>query len=95
MEETLEHFMTLVDVSGECWFAKGKPLTCYKTTKYFPVLGERSYHRICYALMFPEKHNRLASITRLCQSPLCCRGDHYMHGILNEHHPGHRPTLYR
>jgi len=90
MEETLEHFMTLVDISGECWLAKGKPLTCYKTTKHFPVLRERSYHRICYALMFPEKHNRLSSITRTCQTPLCCRGDHYQHGVTNEHHPGQR-----
>jgi hypothetical protein len=92
MEETLERFMTLVDISGECWLAKpGKKGTlCTKSikgTRSFPVLGEKHYHRICYALMFPEKHNRLASITRLCQTPLCCRGDHYTHGVLNECHP--------
>jgi len=92
MTETLETFMKYVDISGECWVSRVKTKNM-RTIKAFPGVGETHLHRISYALMQPEKYHRLASVTRTCQTPLCCNGMHYQHGVLNEGHPRQRGTL--
>jgi hypothetical protein len=93
MPETLEEFMTYVDVVGECWLAKGsKRMTgphwkSMRQIRTFPTLGESHMHRIAFALMQPEKYKKMASITPVCKTPFCCNGLHYQYGVLNECYP--------
>jgi len=78
----MEQFMTLVDISGECWISKKQRKGQATTTAFKHLTGEAEYHRIAYALTYPGTPLKHVSITRKCQTHRCCRGDHYMYGVL-------------